>query len=127
MNDSELYENYYAACYHYAVTNGTKPNTHDLWVDLIDTGDADIRINSWQHDTTKPTNDQLKVFTKAEVQSSLTLKNQSRDYSALNPFMVFCAKEFLIRTEMLNGNTAPNTVVLNSMMTNLYQKYISEQ
>jgi len=74
MNDTELQENYYIACYHYAKTIGPDPVvTQDPITDfaiISDNGDSILYIVNWNHSSTQPTNTELKTYTVQQVQDS---------------------------------------------------------
>lgn len=78
MNDSELAENFYKACFHYAKVNGDDPSndvTFDFdtdWVKLVDNGSG-IQITQWSNTTSQPTNTQLKAYSVNEVQQTWNL------------------------------------------------------
>lgn len=77
MNDKELQENFYEACYHYAKTIGPAPDVKfydsadDFVVIFSDNNGA--RIGIWNHTSTEPTDTQLKKYTVKEVQDSWNL------------------------------------------------------
>jgi len=63
MNDSELENYFYIACYHYAKTIGPNPTITDTndFVYLINDGSG-ITIAEWNHSSVQPTNTVLKTY-----------------------------------------------------------------
>lgn len=88
MNDSELQQNYYEACYHYAKTIGPDPivNIYDPISDFVELtiSISNVKsINLWNHSSTQPTNTQLKTYTVQQVQDSWN--QYLKDNIATNP------------------------------------------
>jgi len=86
MNNSELEENFYFACYHYAKTIGPDPIvTQDPDTDFVFLQDdgSGTYINIWNHSSTQPTNTQLKTYTVQQVQDSWN--QYLKDNIATNP------------------------------------------
>ncbi len=74
MNDTELKNNFYEACYHYAKTVGPNPNVDRSTFRsnfVVITNVANYpNIDTWNHSSSEPTNTQLKTYTVQQVQDS---------------------------------------------------------
>jgi len=85
MNDTELEENFYEACYYYAKSIGPDPvitRHHDPLADFV--FHQGTFIENWNHSSTQPTNTQLKTYTVQQVQDAW---NQFlRDNVSIIPF-----------------------------------------
>jgi hypothetical protein len=108
MNDQELFDNFFNACVAYAEDNGAAITDPSTLCELVDNGDGKIIIKSWNHNSTKPTNAQLKTYTSSQVQQKdKKRKNQSQvDNGSPIPQFTVSEKNALTPT---NGTLIFNT------------------
>ena len=78
MNDQQLKENYYYACRVYAENNGG--NVRDNFCSLRDDGDGKIYIAEWNHNSPKPTEQQLRAISMSSINN---LKNRKKHTKTL--------------------------------------------
>jgi hypothetical protein len=79
MNDQELYDNFLYACVTYANDNGTHVDDPNSLCELYDDGMGSISITAWYHNSTQPSNEDLKAYTLEQVQHTATVyQNQQK-------------------------------------------------
>lgn len=119
MDDTELNNNFFIACYHYAKNNGSTP-TDDQFVGmkLVNTT---WTIISWNHDSQQPSTTDLKAATLITVQQTWTEKeNNDKYYDEKSRFVRHVLKDLLKRVTVLEGKQAlsdndAETVLKNSL------------
>ena len=114
MNDAELAQNFYIACYHYALNNGSNP-TDDFVKLRMDQG-GNIVIDQWNHDSTEPTNTDLKVPDLATVQATWDTKTNDDEYAKTPGFLSYTLKELIKEIEVLKLNPLPDAAELETML-----------
>ena len=68
---------YYSACVAYAATNGSTDFAEDF-VELFKPADGPVQIARWNHDSDKPTLEQLERFTTTQQQTALSRFQRQR-------------------------------------------------
>jgi len=111
MNDQQLFENYYYACRAYAESNGG--NVTDNFCVLRDDGDGKIYIASWNHNSPKPTNEQLK---DVPISSINRLRSRKRNTETLKYSKITA----LSKTEIDAIDAEEGMIVFNKTDNKLY-------
>lgn len=105
MNDTELRENFFNACVHYANANGTEVSD-DTFASLMDKSGT-ISITNWNHDSQKPTLGQLKAFNVADVQASGKAFYNKEEFSNINEFFKYAFHKLNVEILQIKGESDP--------------------
>jgi XkdW protein. len=111
MNDQQLFENYYHACRVYAENNGG--NVTDNFCILRDDGDGKVYIAEWNHNSPKPTNEQLKDI---PISSINRLRSRKKNTEVLK----YSKITVLSKTEIDVVDAEEGMIVLNSTDKKMY-------
>lgn len=80
MNDSELYDNFYLACYLYAYNQGPTPIVDLPPNDFVDVlyESGEVNIQTWNHVSSQPSDATLKLFTLNDMEISKNLYTRQK-------------------------------------------------
>ena len=120
MNDTQLEQNFYTACYHYA--KQIDPNVLSDFVTLKKEA-GQTSIIAWNHNSTQPSNEDLKAFSTITVQQTWAEKRNDDEFALINDFYKYYLRILLKDIEILKGNPLPTDEDLNNMMRTEYTNW----